>query len=629
MVILDVSVVNVALPSIRSGLHFTEQDLQWVVNAYTVTFAGFLLLGGRAADLLGRRRVFVVRPGAVRPLLARGRLRRQPRVLIIARAVQGLGGAVIAPASLSILTSTFTEGAARNRAVGIWGAMGGAGGAAGVLLGGILTSSLNWRWILFINVPIGLAAAVASFRLLSEGRDPERAHGHDLPGALTATLGLSVLVFGIVRTDVTGWGSAPTLALIIGGIAILGLFLLIEGRFAASPLMPLRIYRSRTLSASNLVVLLVGGATFGMWFFLSLYLQQVLGYSPIRAGLAFLPMTICIVVGSTIASRLVIRVGAKTLLLAGMLAQTAGLLLFSGVSAHGQLPLRRARAEPAGRDRHRLRVRPGDDQRRRRRPPPGGGPRLGPGEHEPDVRRRARPGDPRGDRHRAHQPRPACGVRPRAPIPRSPTVSSSRSSSPQRSPSSARWSRLRAAPDPATGTGRSRGRASRGRRRRRGDRRRVAARRRSGPLFRGYSRRARPHPRPDTPHDRLDPQHQRSLRRPSAGTGIRPGARSCSPASDCALCHIGSPCSSPCKTGADHGLIFDEAYYVNAARVIDGIHPPPGVSYADAPLHKDPNAEHPQLAKLIIAGGIKVFGDNPWGWRLGSVLFGMIALIAL
>jgi EmrB/QacA subfamily drug resistance transporter len=335
MVILDVSVVNVALPAIRGGLHFSEQNLQWVVNAYTVTFAGFLLLGGRAADLLGRRRVFV--SGLILFGLASlaGGLADTQGLLIAARAVQGLGGAVIAPASLSILTTTFTEGAARNRAVGIWGAMGGAGGAAGVLLGGVLTDVLGWRWILFINVPIALAAAVLTQRFVAEGRNPERAREFDLSGALAATLGLSLLVLGIVRTDVTGWGSAPTLALIAAGVVLLLVFLGIEGRLAKAPLMPLRIYSSRTLSAANLVVLLVGGATFGMWFFVSLYLQQVLGYSPIKAGLAFLPMTLCIVAGSTLASRAVTRIGAKPLLIAGMIALTVGLLLFTGVTVSG------------------------------------------------------------------------------------------------------------------------------------------------------------------------------------------------------------------------------------------------------------------------------------------------------
>ena len=335
MVILDVSVVNVALPAIRNGLHFTEVDLQWVVNAYTVTFAGFLLLGGRAADLLGRRRVFV--SGLILFGLASlaGGVSDSQTVLIVARAVQGLGGAVIAPASLSIITTTFTEGPARNRAVGIWGAMGGAGGAAGVLLGGVLTDLLGWRWILFINVPIALAAAILAQRMIAEGRDTSRTRNFDLPGALSATVGLSLLVLGIVRTDQTGWGAPSTLALIGAGVVLLASFLLIEGRFASHPLMPLRIYRSRALSAANVVVLLVGGATFGMWFFVSLYLQQVLGYSPIKAGLAFLPMTLCIVIGSTVASRIVQRVGTKPLLVTGMSAQTIGLLLFAGVPVHG------------------------------------------------------------------------------------------------------------------------------------------------------------------------------------------------------------------------------------------------------------------------------------------------------
>jgi EmrB/QacA subfamily drug resistance transporter len=332
MVILDVSVVNVALPSIHGALHFSEQDLQWVVNAYTVTFAGFLLLGGRAADLLGRRRVFV--SGLVLFGLASlaGGLAQSQLTLIIARAIQGLGGAVIAPASLSILTTTFTEGAARNRAVGIWGAMGGAGGAAGVLLGGILTELLGWRWILFINVPIGIGAALAAARLLAEGRDPERVQSFDLTGALAATVGLSLVVLGIVRTDVTGWGSAQALGLIAAGAALLIGFVAIEARVARQPLMPLRIYRSRTLSASNVVVLLVGAATFAMWFFLSLYLQQVRDYSAIHAGLAFLPMTLCIVAGSTFASRAVNRVGTKPLLVAGLFAQAVGLAVFAGLS---------------------------------------------------------------------------------------------------------------------------------------------------------------------------------------------------------------------------------------------------------------------------------------------------------
>src|SRR5512142_758918 len=335
MVILDVSVVNVALPSVRAPPHFSEPDLQCVVNAYTVTFAGFMLLGGRAADLIGRRRVFV--SGLLLFGLASlaGGFAESQGTLIAARAVQGLGGAVIAPASLSILTSTFAEGSARNRAVGVWGAMGAAGGSAGVLLGGMLTEWINWRWILFINVPIGVLAAIAAERYIAEGRNPERARGFDLPGAVTATAGLSLLVLGIVRTSVTGWGSASTLAFMGGGLALLAVFVVIEGRFAKSPLMPLRIYRSRTLSAANLVVLMLGAAMFAMWFFVSLYLQQVLHFSPIQAGVSFLPMTALLATCSTMSSRMVQRFGAKQLLVTGMLLLAVGLLLFTDVSAGG------------------------------------------------------------------------------------------------------------------------------------------------------------------------------------------------------------------------------------------------------------------------------------------------------
>jgi EmrB/QacA subfamily drug resistance transporter len=335
MVILDVSVVNVALPSIRHGLGFTEQDLQWVVNAYTVTFAGFLLLGGRAADLLGRRRVFVSGLILFAAASLVGGLAQTQWQLIAARAVQGLGGAVIAPASLSILTTTFKEGPARNRAVGIWGAMGGAGGSAGVLLGGILTSALSWRWILFINVPIGLLAAVAAQRMIAESRTANATRNFDLRGAITVTLGLSVLVLGIVRTASTGWGAPSTIALLITGVALLATFLVIEGRLAKAPLMPLRIYASRTLTAANLVVLLIGGATFGMWFFLSLYLQQVLGYSPVKSGLAFLPMTLAIAGFSIFASKAVARVGPKRMLVTGLTLQTAGLLWLTDITAGG------------------------------------------------------------------------------------------------------------------------------------------------------------------------------------------------------------------------------------------------------------------------------------------------------
>jgi EmrB/QacA subfamily drug resistance transporter len=335
MVILDVSVVNVALPAIHRALGFSESGLQWVVNAYTVTFAGFLLLGGRASDLIGRRIVFV--GGLVLFALSSlaGGLAQDQTTLVAARLVQGLGGAVIAPASLSILTTTFTEPSQRNRAVGIWGAMGGAGGATGAILGGVLTTALSWRWILFINVPIGLLAAIATQRIVAEGRNPERAAGFDLLGALTATAGLSLLVLGIVRTDTSGWGSSLTLAFIGAGVALLGYFVAHEGWVAKAPLMPLRIFRSRTLSVANVTVTLLGAASFAMWFFLTLYLQEVMHYSALKAGLAFLPMTLCIVAGSTLASRVVQRTGAKPLLVLGMALLAAGLALFVRIPVHG------------------------------------------------------------------------------------------------------------------------------------------------------------------------------------------------------------------------------------------------------------------------------------------------------
>jgi EmrB/QacA subfamily drug resistance transporter len=334
MVILDISVVNVALPSMKHALDFTEDGLQWVVNAYTVTFAGFLLLGGRAADLLGRRSVFVF--GLVLFSLASlaGGLADDRTVLIVARLAQGLGGAVIAPASLSIITSTFVEPRERNRAVGIWGAMGGAGAAAGVLAGGVITDVLSWRWIFFINLPIGLATAFFSQRMLLEGRNENATRNFDVLGALTATLGLSALVYGIVRTDSSGWGDTTTLIAIFGGVALLAIFILLESKFAKAPLMPLRLFKSRQLSSANAIIGLVGASTFAMWFFLSLYVQDVLGYSALKAGLVFLPMTIAIVIGSTIASRITIRVGAKRLAILGMALLTVGLAALTDIGTH-------------------------------------------------------------------------------------------------------------------------------------------------------------------------------------------------------------------------------------------------------------------------------------------------------
>ena len=337
MVVLDVSIVNVALPSIRRGLGFSGADLQWVVNAYTLAFAGFLLLGGRAADLLGRRKVFIA--GLLLFALASlvGGLAQDEGMLVAGRAAQGLGGAVVAPATLSILTTTFTEGAERNRALALWGAMGGAGGAAGALVGGLLTEWLGWRWILFINVPIGLAAAAAAARVVAEGRRAEASarRSFDVAGALTVTAGLVVLVFGIVRTEAWGWGDARTLGLLAAGLALLGAFVLIEGRLARAPLVPLRLFGSREVTGANLVVFALGASAFAMWYFVSLYLQERLGLSPLQAGLAFLPMSLAIVGVSTFAGRAVARVGAGRMLAAGMALIAVGMLLFARVATDG------------------------------------------------------------------------------------------------------------------------------------------------------------------------------------------------------------------------------------------------------------------------------------------------------
>src|SRR3954462_3504344 len=336
MVILDVSIVNVALPSIRTDLGFSETNLQWAVNAYTLTFAGFLLLGGRAADLLGKRRVFIAGLLLFAGASLVGGLSTSQGMLIGARALQGLGGAVVAPATLSILTNTFAEGSDRNRALAWWGAMGAAGGATGALLGGILTDLLGWQWILFVNVPVGVLAAIAARRLIDDTRTDVAGRRHfDVAGAITVTAGLVALCYGIVRTDVKGWASAETLGAIALGLALLGLFVFIEGRVSARPLVPLRVFASRTLTGANVVVFFLGASMFAMWYFVSLYLQQVLGYSPLKAGFAFLPMPLAIMVGSTLAGRNTVRFGAGRILTVGMALAALGMLLYARLPVDG------------------------------------------------------------------------------------------------------------------------------------------------------------------------------------------------------------------------------------------------------------------------------------------------------
>jgi len=334
VIVIDASIVNVALPSIGRALQFSRDDLSWVVNAYVLTFGGFLLLGGRLADLLGRRRMFMI--GLVLFSLASlgGGLAQSEGWLIVARAIQGLGAAIVSPAALSILTTTFSEGAERNRALGIWGAVAGAGGAVGVLLGGILTSGLSWRWVLFVNVPIGLVAAVMAPRILVESRSGDETKTFDIPGAVTVTGGLSLLVYAVVEAVNNGWGSTSTLLRLAGAAALLIAFLVIEMR-SPNPLMPFSIFRLRTLRGANLVGLLVGMALFSMFFFISLYLQDVLGYSAIKTGLSYLPLAVGIILSAGGAAQLVTRIGFKLTLIAGLVLIAAGLIWFSRVPDPG------------------------------------------------------------------------------------------------------------------------------------------------------------------------------------------------------------------------------------------------------------------------------------------------------
>ena len=333
VVVLDASIVNVALPSIGRDLDFSQEDLSWVVNAYTLVFGGFLLLGGRMADLLGRRRLFVA--GLILFSIASlaGGLATNPGQLVAARAVQGLGAAILSPAALSIVTTMFAEGSERNRAMGVWGAVAGSGGAAGVLFGGLLTEYAGWEWVLFVNVPIGLAVAFAAFRVLPESSAVGPRH-FDIAGAVTITAGLSLLVYALVDTVNAGWGSTQTIALIAVAVALIGAFVLIELR-SKSPLVSFGIFRLRTLTGANVVALLVAMALFAMFFFVSLYMQQVLGYDALKAGLAYLPLAFGIIVSAGVASVLVTRVGFKPTLVAGLLLTAAGLIWFSQVSPQG------------------------------------------------------------------------------------------------------------------------------------------------------------------------------------------------------------------------------------------------------------------------------------------------------
>jgi EmrB/QacA subfamily drug resistance transporter len=334
VIVLDAAIVNVAIPSIGKDLHFSQEDLTWIPNAYALTFGGFLLLGGRMADLLGRRRLFMVGLVLFSVASLLGGLSTSETQLIAARALQGLGAALLAPSGLSMVTNMFAEGSERNKALGVWGAVSGSGGAAGVLLGGVLTEYAGWEWVLWVNVPIGVIAAVVAPRLLIESRRETDLRYFDAVGAITITAGLSLLVFALVDTINQGWGSTQTLTRLALSLVLIVAFVFNESR-SRDPLVPFGIFRRRTLTGANIVGLLVGAALFAMFFFLSRYMQQVLGYSALKAGLSYLPLALAIIISAGIASQLVTKLGFKPILLTGLGLITIALLWFGQVPVEG------------------------------------------------------------------------------------------------------------------------------------------------------------------------------------------------------------------------------------------------------------------------------------------------------
>jgi EmrB/QacA subfamily drug resistance transporter len=334
MVVLDASVVNVALPSIQRDVGFSEQSLSWVLNAYTLIFGGFLLLGGRAADRLGRRRLFMAGIALFAGASLACGLSQSEATLLIARGAQGLGGAMVSPAALSIILTTFAEGSERNRALAVWGAIAGAGGAVGLLLGGAIVELLSWRWVFFVNVPIGAVVLVLAPRILAESRREGVRGGYDLEGATAITLGTMTLVFTLIKANDWGWGSARTLAgLAVAAVLLVG-FVWIERRHE-NPLVPLRIFSNRSLAASDGTMLLLSAALFGVFFFCTLYLQQVLGYNALKSGVAYLPLSLTAIASSGLASRVVDRFTPKPVLVGGLLVATVGFALFTRLQADG------------------------------------------------------------------------------------------------------------------------------------------------------------------------------------------------------------------------------------------------------------------------------------------------------
>jgi EmrB/QacA subfamily drug resistance transporter len=334
VVVLDASIVNVALPSIGKDLQFSQDDLSWVVNAYVLVFGGFLLLGGRLADLLGRRRLFIAGLILFAAASLAGGLATSAGWLVAARAVQGLGAALLSPAALSLVTVLFAEGSERNKAMGVWGAVAGSGGAVGVLLGGMLTEWAGWEWVLFVNVPIGIVAALLAPRLLAESRN-EGERNFDFAGAVTITAGLSLLVYALVDANDAGWGSTQTLGLVAISVALIAGFYVNERRQAA-PLVPFPgIFRIRTITGINVSAVLIAASLFSMFFFISLYMQNVLGFSALEAGLAYLPLAVGIIVTAGASAGLVTRFGFKPVLISGLIITAAGLVWFSQIDPNG------------------------------------------------------------------------------------------------------------------------------------------------------------------------------------------------------------------------------------------------------------------------------------------------------
>src|SRR3954447_21357442 len=335
MVVLDVAIVNVALPSIKTDLGFSQESLQWVITAYSIFFGGVLLLGGRLADLLGRRRLFMAGLVLFTVMSLLDGLAWSEGSLIAFRSLQGLGAALLSPAALSILTTTFREGRERNLALGIWGAASGSGGAAGVLLGGALTSALSWSWIFFINIPVGLLVLGVTPWLLRESRADLAHRTFDFAGAASITGGLMVLVYAMTRATEHGWLTAETLGLLGASAALIATFVVIEFRSKA-PLLPMRIFRLRTLTASNVSGLLLAGAVFSQFFLLTLYMQQVLHYSALKTGVAYIALTVSIVAFSGVAQALATRIGVRPVLTAGLALSAGGLALYAQLPVHGQ-----------------------------------------------------------------------------------------------------------------------------------------------------------------------------------------------------------------------------------------------------------------------------------------------------